>query len=263
MSGTAPAHFLADLTELARMRAQWAAQDVSLQEVNPQVEGRRHRLWTALTARRFAVIAESKERSPSAGRLEAGVYDPAARARLYEEAGAAAISVLTEPRFFGGALQHLEAARTASALPLLRKDFLLHPAQVAEAVRAGADAVLAIVRILTDQELQALLRAGDALGVDVLVEVHDEGELGRAVDVGARLIGVNNRDLDTFSTDVARSLALAPQVPKGVLTVSESGIRTMEEIRALADAGFRAVLVGEAVMTGGSGLVREVVRWAS
>lgn len=260
---TAPAHFLEDLTEQARARARRALEDPALADVHPLAEPRRHRLASAIAGRRFAIIAESKERSPSAGRLEAGVYDPAARARLYDEAGAAAMSVLTEPTFFGGSLAHLEAARAVSSLPLLRKDFLLHPLQVAEAVRAGADAVLAIVRILTDQELRELLAAGDRLGADVLVEVHDGGELDRAASAGARLIGVNNRDLDTFRTDVDRSLDLASRMPRGVLAISESGIRTLEQVKELAAAGFRGVLVGEAVMTGGSGLVREVVRWAS
>jgi len=245
----------------ARQRAERAREDARLGDVAPRGEGARHRLRQALESRRFGVVAESKRRSPSRGMLEAGAYDPAGRARLYEEAGAAAVSILTEPDYFAGSLEHLRAARAATRLPLLRKDFLLHPAQVDEAAQAGADAVLAIMRILSPAELGALLAEADRLGLDVLVEVHGEEELTRALQAGARLIGVNNRDLDTFDTDWRRSLRLAPAIPPGTLAVAESGIRSLDQVEALAAAGFRAVLVGEAVMTEGPGLVREVSRW--
>lgn len=261
MSRVAPERFLGDLVQTARVRAQKAARDPRLADVTPRVPAERGRLSRSLSSRMFGVIAESKQRSPSAGVLEQGVYDPAARARLYEEAGAAAMSVLTEPEFFGGSLEHLRAARAATSLPLLRKDFLFHPAQVAEALRCGADAVLAIVRILDDAALSRLIQEGDRLGLDVLVEVHGEGELARAVRAGASLIGVNNRDLDTFVTDWERCLRLAPLIPPGVVAVAESGIRTLDQAKALHRAGFRAILVGEAIMTAGTGLLGEVTAW--
>jgi indole-3-glycerol phosphate synthase len=211
----------------------------------------------------FAVIAEAKERSPSRGRLETGVYDPVARARGYQAAGADALSVLTEPEFFGGSLAHLAAVAEAVALPVLRKDFLLDPAQVAEARAYGAAAVLLIVRLLAPGALREMLDAAQRLAVAALVEVHTAGELETALEAGAVLVGVNNRDLDTFTTDVGRCLALASSIPPDRLGVAESGLRTPEDLAAVRAAGYRAALIGESFMTGGAGLWKAVRAWRS
>jgi len=193
------------------------------------------------------LLAEIKRRSPSAGAIREGA-DPVEVAEAYLAGGAAALSVLTDGEFFGGSLEALEAVHAAVDLPLLRKDFILDPVQIWEARAAGADAVLLIVRILDDSRLRELQEAARRLGMDVLVEVHDAAELRRALAVGATLVGVNNRDLDTFTTDLGLSLRLAPEVPEGVTLVAESGIRTPADVRRLGEAGVDAVLVGEALM---------------
>jgi len=193
---------------------------------------------------RVNVIAEHKRRSPSRGAIREDLL-PADVARRYEAAGAAAISVLTDEPFFGGRVEHLVEARAAVSLPVLRKDFILDPWQVWEARAAGADAVLLIVAALTDAELGGLLSAAREAGIDALVEVHDRGELDRALSGGSRIVGVNNRDLRTLGVSLETSLALAPSIPKGVVAVAESGIRAGADVRRLRDAGFDAVLVGE------------------
>jgi indole-3-glycerol phosphate synthase len=195
-----------------------------------------------------AVIAEFKRRSPSAGEIGSG--DPAAVAVAYGRGGAAAMSVLTDGPYFGGSLADLEAARAASSLPVLRKDFVLDELQVWEARSAGADAVLLIVRILEDARLAGLLDLSRELRMGALVEVHDEAELERALSAGAVVIGVNNRDLDTFRTQLEVTLRLAPLVPAGRILVGESGIRDGADVDRLGDAGVDAVLVGEALMRG-------------
>jgi indole-3-glycerol phosphate synthase len=196
---------------------------------------------------RVSVIAEHKRRSPSKGGIREDL-DPADVARRYEAAGAAALSVLTDEPFFGGRLSHLTEAREATALPVLRKDFVLDAWQVWEARAAGADAVLLIVAALSDRELASLLGVADAAGMDALVEVHDRGELARALGAGARLVGVNNRDLRTLAVSLETSIALAPAVPAGVVKVAESGVRSGADLRRLRDAGFDACLVGEHLM---------------
>jgi len=197
---------------------------------------------------RVNVIAECKRRSPSRGVLR-GEYDPAWIARRYEEAGAAAVSVLTEPAFFDGALAHVGAVRSAVSLPVLRKDFTVDAYQVWEARASGADAVLLIVAALDDADLLALLGAAREAAVDALVEVHDEEELGRALAAGAEIIGVNNRDLRTLKVDLATSRRLAPLLPSGIVAVAESGLRTAADVRELHAAGYRGFLVGERFMT--------------
>ncbi|MBI4886704.1 MAG: indole-3-glycerol phosphate synthase TrpC [Acidobacteria bacterium] len=197
---------------------------------------------------RVNVIAECKRRSPSKGVLVAD-YDPAAIARAYERGGAAAISVLTEPTCFDGTLAHLEAVRKAVSLPLLRKDFIVDEYQVLEARAAGADAVLLIVAALEQDELVRLQARAHELGLAALVEVHDEVELSRAVDAGARLVGVNNRNLRTLQVDVDASYRLAARMPRGVIGVSESGLQSRADLERLAGAGFRAFLIGERFMT--------------
>lgn len=201
----------------------------------------------ALLGPTVAVIAEVKRRSPGAGEIRPGL-DPAALAREYQEAGASALSVLTDADYFGGGLADLEAARTATSLPALRKDFTLDPLQVVEARAAGADAILLIVRILPDTALRELRELAESLGMAALVEVHTPGELDRALASGATLIGVNNRDLATFRTDLAVTESLLEALPESGTLVSESGIRTGEDVARLGRAGVHAVLVGESIL---------------
>ncbi len=193
------------------------------------------------------VIAEVKKASPSAGIIRAD-FDPVAIAATYERHGAACISVLTDQPFFQGELAYLEAIRGRVNLPLLRKDFILDRYQVLEARTAGADAVLLIAEILPGAELPTLLRQIEELGMQALVELYDADNLPRVVDSGARLIGINNRDLRTFVTRLEHTLELAAKLPAGCCLVSESGIRTHADIRLLQTAGVRAVLVGETLM---------------
>ncbi|HET6765463.1 MAG TPA: indole-3-glycerol phosphate synthase TrpC [Longimicrobiaceae bacterium] len=193
------------------------------------------------------LLAEVKRRSPSAGEIRPGA-DPAEVARAYARAGAAAVSVLTDRQFFGGHLDALVAVRAAVGLPLIRKDFVIHPVQVWEARAAGADAVLLIARILDDALLGELHALAGELGMDALVEAHDAGEVERALAVGGTLLGVNNRDLDTFTTDLDLCVRLASAVPPGVVYVAESGIRTAADVDRVGDAGIDAVLVGESLM---------------
>ena len=197
---------------------------------------------------RVNVIAECKRRSPSKGVLAID-YDPVQIARQYEDGGAAAISVLTEPTFFDGALEHLTAVRSAVALPLLRKDFIVDEYQLFEARVAGADAVLLIVAALEQARLITLQKRAWDLELATLVEVHDEAELVRAIDSGARVIGVNNRNLRTLAVDVSASERLAARVPRDVIAVSESGLKSRGELEHLAAAGYRAFLIGERFMT--------------
>ncbi|ROR29540.1 indole-3-glycerol phosphate synthase TrpC [Inmirania thermothiophila] len=195
-----------------------------------------------------AVIAECKRASPSKGLLREP-YDPAAIARSYERGGAACLSVLTDRDFFRGDDAHLAAARAACALPVLRKDFLVDPYQVWEAAALGADCVLLIVAALDDGRLADLHALALALGLDVLVEVHDEAELERALRLGPRLLGINNRDLRTFRTDLATTERLAPQAARaGACVVAESGIHTRADVARVRAAGVHAFLVGEAFM---------------
>jgi len=193
------------------------------------------------------VIAEVKKASPSAGVLR-DEFDPVVIARSYERGGANAISVLTDEPHFQGRLEYLTAVRSAVRPPVLRKDFILDRYQVAEARAAGADAVLLIAEILDDRELPALLAEVHALGMQALVELYDRGNLKRVVESGATLIGVNNRDLRTFVTRLEHTLELAANVPTDRCLVSESGIRTAEDVRRLQSAGVKAVLVGETLM---------------
>ena len=194
------------------------------------------------------VIAECKRRSPSKGILRAA-YDPAAHARAYADAGASAISVLTEPTFFDGSPEHLRAVRAAVSLPLLRKDFIVTEYQLIEAAVLGADAVLLIVAALDQQSLMSLLRAAEGLSLATLVEIHDVDELHRATDAGARVIGVNSRDLRTLAVDPDVFGRVAGQLPRGTTKVAESGIRTSDDIARLTAIGYDAFLVGERLIT--------------
>jgi indole-3-glycerol phosphate synthase len=194
------------------------------------------------------VIAECKRRSPSRGVL-APEYDPVRIARAYAGGGAAAISVLTEPTFFDGALAHLQAVRAAVDVPLLRKDFVVDEYQLFEARASGADAVLLIVAALEQAALESLQARAWQLGLAALVEVHDREELSRAVGSGARVIGVNNRNLRTLKVDVKASDDLAARMPKGIVAVSESGLQSRADLERLAAAGYGAFLIGERFMT--------------
>ncbi len=232
-------------------------QDIAAQRVAvPEVDLRR-RLRDAPPVRDFRaalerpgtvrVIAEVKKASPSAGVLRED-FDAAAIARIYAENGAAAISVLTESRYFQGRLADLEAVRRAVAVPVLRKDFIIEPYQLLEASAAGADAILLIAEILDDATLRELLHQASALGLQVLVEIHDRDNLHRVVTAGAGIIGINNRDLRTFETRLEHTLDLAPAVPADRCLVSESGIRSHFDVARLGGAGVKAVLVGETLM---------------
>lgn len=194
-----------------------------------------------------SLIAECKRRSPGAGDIRPGL-DPVTLTTGYEAAGASALSVLTDATYFGGSLDDLRAVSEATRIPVLRKDFTLDPLQVIEARGAGADAVLLIVRILDDHALQLLHSEAGALGMGALVEVHDAHELERALRVGAALIGVNNRDLATFTTDLDTTVRLLEQVPNDVVVVSESGIRDRGDVEVLGQAGVDAILVGESLL---------------
>ncbi|MFQ6100886.1 MAG: indole-3-glycerol phosphate synthase TrpC [Anaerolineae bacterium] len=200
-----------------------------------------------LRAPGVSLIAEVKRASPSKGVLREDL-DPAMLARTYEASGAAAVSVLTDAHFFRGSLDDLRAVRRSVSLPVLRKDFLLDPYQVYEARAAGADAVLLIVAALDDGRLDSLHRLACDLGMAALVEVHDEIELERALAVGPRIVGVNNRDLRTFEVSLETTARLRPLLPPGVVLVAESGIHTREDVARLAAMGADAMLVGEALV---------------
>ena len=195
----------------------------------------------------LAVIAEIKRRSPSKGDLAPGL-DPAVLAGEFVAGGARALSVLTDADYFGGSVEDLRAARAAAGVPVLRKDFTVAPADVADARLMGADAVLLIVAALEDSELAELHALALELALDALVEVHDEGEVERALRAGASLIGVNQRDLATFEVDPQRALRTVRVIPPDVVAVAESGIRGSEDAARLAGAGFEAILVGETLV---------------
>jgi len=204
----------------------------------------------ALTSPGLALIAEHKRRSPSAGSIRRSHPPVSLEAVVgaYERAGAAALSILTEERGFGGSLADLVQARASSSLPILRKDFIVDEYQLFEAALAGADAILLIVAALSPAELARLHAGALALDLEILVEVHDAAELDGAVALGAGVIGINNRDLTTLRVDTGRTPELLARVPPGTVTVSESGWRTRSQLEALAGAGVDAVLVGEALM---------------
>jgi indole-3-glycerol phosphate synthase len=201
------------------------------------------------TEEKIAAIAEVKKASPSAGVI-AKSFDPVEIAKNYERSGANAISVLTDEKFFQGSLEYLRNIRSAVSLPLLRKDFILDGAQIAESIVNGADAILLIVAALTQDQLVRLLKDAKEYRVDALVEVHKLDELKRALEAGAEIVGINNRDLTTFDVDLGVTERLCREVPDGVVLVSESGIKTPQDVARVKACGVDAVLVGEALMRG-------------
>jgi indole-3-glycerol phosphate synthase len=239
--------YLADI--LAAHRARAAADHRPLPELVEQAgSGPAPRDFAgALRGRGLSCIAEIKRRSPSKGDLDPGLQ-PDLLAKEYVAGGAACLSVLTDAEFFGGSPGDLASARHASGLPVLRKDFTVQEADVADARLMGADAVLLIVAALADDELQRCATLAETLELAALVEVHDEDELGCALRAGSRLVGVNQRDLRTFEVDHDRACALAARIPPDVVAVAESGIRDAADARRLADAGYDAILVGEALV---------------
>jgi indole-3-glycerol phosphate synthase len=231
--------------ELERRKRERPLRGLGAVEVGRRPEERR--FHDAVSAPGIGVIAEFKRRSPSAGVLREQP-DLSQIVRAYEQGGAIAASILTEGPNFDGALEDLTTAAAACGLPLLRKDFIVDPYQLHEALIAGAAAVLLIVAALEDEQLAHLYQTARGMGLDVLVEIHDRFELQRALELGADIVGVNNRDLRDFSVDVERTEQLLDEVPAGVLVVSESGIGTSEQLARLQDRGVQAVLVGESLM---------------
>jgi indole-3-glycerol phosphate synthase len=241
---------------LAAHRERAAADDRSLDALveqaaaMPPARGFAARLRAVADDGGLAVIAEVKRRSPSKGDLSADL-DPATTASAYEAGGAACVSVLTDAAHFGGSPDDLAAARAAVSLPVLRKDFTVDARDVADARLMGADCVLLIAAALDDDELASFHDLAQQLGLDALVEVHDETEARRATAVGATLVGVNQRDLVTFEVDTARAVRVAPTLPDGVVRVAESGIAGPDDAAVLAAAGYHAVLVGEHLVRSG------------
>ena len=237
------------LAEVERLRA-----EMPLPQVISRLNARRDKprsfgsaLKHMAASGKYALIAEIKQASPSAGTIRPE-FDPAALAHAYADAGAACLSVLTERRHFQGAPEHLRAARDAVALPALRKDFILDPWQVYESRLMGADCILLIMAALTDAMARHLEELARALDMDVLAEVHDRAELDRALGLETSLIGINNRDLKTLRTDLQTTADLAPHVPSDRFLVAESGIRTHADVKRLAEAGAQCFLVGESLL---------------
>jgi indole-3-glycerol phosphate synthase len=254
---------LEDLVEATRARvdARKRARPVAEIEREAAAAGEGRPFSEALARPGTSLIAEHKRRSPSAGVIREGA-GVAEIVRAYERGGAVALSILTEEDHFGGSLADLREARSATELPLLRKDFTLDPYQLYEAKAAGADAVLLVVGSLADDDLRSLYLEARALDLDALVEVHGEEELGRALELDADVIGINNRDLEDFTVDISRTLELLTDVPAGKTVVSESGIAFREQVEELERVGIDAVLVGETLMRADDpeAAVRELTR---
>jgi indole-3-glycerol phosphate synthase len=235
----------------AREGVEQRRREVTQADLEAQLHGRgEDRPFSeALVRPGLSVIAEFKRRSPSAGEIASADTDVAAQVAAYERAGAAALSVLTDERHFGGTLEDLRVARAGCDLPILRKDFIVDPYQLYEAAVHGADAILLIVRALDDSALRSLYEEARAIDLDVLVEVHDEEELSRALEADVEVIGINNRNLDAGTVDVSTTYELMPDVPAGKTVVAESGIAERAELEELDRVGVDAVLIGGALMS--------------
>ena len=234
-------------TEVAQRKAATSLADLAPRAATQTAPRGFDAALRARAASGFALIAEIKKASPSKGLIRAD-FQPADHARAYEAGGAACLSILTDAPYFQGHEDYLVSARAACALPVLRKDFMVDPWQVAEARAIGADAILIIVAALDDAQMAEIEAAAREQGMDVLVEVHDEAEMERAARLHSRLIGVNNRDLKRFVTDITNTERLAPLAPAGTLLVAESGINTHADLVRLSACGARTFLVGESLM---------------
>jgi indole-3-glycerol phosphate synthase len=234
--------------EIAAAKARMSTAEIeTAARAAPAVRPFRAALEKARAEKRYGLIAEIKKASPSKGLIRAE-FDPAALARAYERGGAACLSVLTDTPSFQGAPEFLMLARAATRLPVLRKDFMIDSYQVAEARAWGADCILIILAMVNDLTAKTLLMDAQHWGMDALVEVHDEAELDRALALGAKLVGINNRDLKTFVTDLGVTLRLLPRIPNDKLVVAESGLGASADLRRLADAGVTTYLIGESLM---------------
>lgn len=243
--------------EIVGAKLKWPAASIEMAlDRAPEIRS----LKRALQRRGHGFIAEIKKASPSAG-IICSSFDPVRIAQEYGKAGAAAISVVTEAKHFQGRLETLADLRWKTELPLLRKDFVVDSFQILEGRHAGADAILLIAALLDSSALRRLRARTEELGMDALVEVHDERDLDRAIEAGASFIGVNNRDLRTFQVSLETSFKLASRLPKEAIAVSESGIKTSDDVRRLADAGYRGFLVGETLLRAASpgGALAELV----
>jgi indole-3-glycerol phosphate synthase len=238
---------LTPILDAADARAAQAQLDIADFKRAARAQRQARGFGAALTKPGLSVVAEIKRRSPSAGDIDADL-DPERQAAAYESGGADAISVLTEPEFFGGSLDDLKSVREAVTLPVLRKDFTRNQAQVWEARSWGADALLLIVATLDQTLLEELLTLSRDIGIDAVVETHTAEEVDRAVDTGATIIGVNNRDLATFRTDLAVAETLAPRIPSGTVSIGESGVSSPDGAARMRLAGCDAILVGEALV---------------
>src|SRR6478735_11464429 len=238
------------LISAAREGVDQRRRDLPLADLEAQLHGRgEDRPFSeALVRPGLSLISEFKRRSPSAGEIAASATVPE-QVGAYERGGAAALSVLTDERHFGGSLEDLRAARAACDLPIIRKDFIVDPYQLYEAAVHGADAVLLIVAALDDDALRSLRQEARAIDLDCLVEVHDEAELERALEAGAEVIGINNRNLDDMSVDITTTYELMPDVPAGKTVVAESGISSRHELEELERVGVDAVLIGTTLMS--------------
>jgi indole-3-glycerol phosphate synthase len=249
---------LAQIVEQKKLEL--ASREAGIEARAEQSISERRDFLAALSGPAPSVIAEVKKASPSKGLL-AAEFDPASIARSYEEGGAAALSVLTDEKHFLGSLSHLESARAAVRLPVLRKDFTVNAYHVHEAAAHGADAILLIAAILSERQMRDFRELAERYRMAALVEVHDAEELEPAVASGARLIGVNNRNLHTFEVKLETALGLAEKIPAGVLRVAESGIHSSADVERLRAAGYQAFLVGEHLMKSGdpAGALRALI----
>jgi indole-3-glycerol phosphate synthase len=231
---------------LAKAKTRLPVLEKQISESSP-TRGFRARLQERRSRNEFGLIAEIKKASPSRGVIRAD-FDPVALARAYRDGGATCLSVLTDGPSFDGSLEYLRAVRSVVDMPILRKDFMLDPYQVSEARACGADCILVILAMVDDQTARELLNTARGYGMDVLLEIHDQTELDRALALGADMIGINNRDLKTFNVDLGVTLRLAPKIPEHVLIVAESGLSSRADLERLAEAGVTTFLVGESLM---------------